>query len=178
MNKFIAFLRGINVGGHRRIKMAELKKMFEDLGFAKVQTYIQSGNVIFQTIDSCDKTLSEKIESAISEQFGFTVPVIIRTCKEMKKILSQNPFPNIKDFKQLNVTLLSDKPKPEERKEMDKLDFGADKFVIKGKEVYISYEGKCYLSKLTNNLLEKKLKVSATSRNWKTINKMNEMCCE
>src|SRR6476661_2184057 len=96
--QYISILRGINVSGQKKIVMAELRKLYESLGFTDVQTYIQSGNIVFQFKKETDVKLAHKIETAIEKQFGFEVPVIIRTKEELEHISSDNPF-----LKQKNI---------------------------------------------------------------------------
>ena len=92
MATFISLLRGINVSGQKKIKMDELKKLYDSLGFKKVQTYIQSGNVVFECHDASIPKITERIKKKIKESFGFDVIVLIRTKEEFKKITRNNPF--------------------------------------------------------------------------------------
>ncbi len=179
MNKKIAILRGINVGGKRKILMADLRAMLEKMNFSNVKTYIQSGNVIFDAAETNNLKLSASIAKAITEQFGFEVPVIVRTSEEWAKSVGQNPFYNKgADIGQLHLTFLSEEPKPEEKEKTESYNYEPDKFVIQGKDVFIYCDGKYHKSKLGNNFFEKKLKVNATTRNWKTVLKLLELCGE
>ena len=114
--RYISILRGINVGGNRKILMADLKNLYEKLGFGKVQTYIQSGNVIFeseQNVPNID--LEEKIQQTIAETFGFDIPLIVRTSGEWAESIAKNPFlkePNF-DIDRLHLTCLKKIPSPE-----------------------------------------------------------------
>jgi uncharacterized protein (DUF1697 family) len=178
MHQKIAILRGINVGGHRKILMVDLKKTFMNLGFTDIITYIQSGNVIFNIdgeISYID--LSEKIEKAISKKYGFDVPVIIRTADELENVISINPFlqEDEVNIDRLFLTFLKDKPLEENREKTESYDFSPDRFVIDDKHVFIFCEGKYHKTKLSNNFFESKLKTSATSRNWKTVLKLREL---
>jgi uncharacterized protein (DUF1697 family) len=178
MHKKIAILRGINVGGKRIILMADLKAIFEHLGFIDIVTYIQSGNVIFNTNErSSNIKLSDKIEKAISEKYGFDVPVIIRTAEELKKAVSINPFlkEDEVNIDKLFLSFLKDKPLEEYREKTESYDFSPDRFVIDDKDVFIFCEGKYHKTKLSNNFFESKLKTSATSRNWKTVLKLRDL---
>ncbi len=178
MNKKIAILRGINVGGRRKILMADLRAMLEAMNFSNVKTYIQSGNVIFDAEGKTDNiTLAKNIAKAITEKFGFDVPVIVRTTKEWAQSVKQNPFyKDGVDISHLHLTFLSEAPKEEEKQNAESYNYEPDKFVIQGKDVFIYCEGKYHKSKLTNNFFEKKLKVNATTRNWKTVLKLLELC--
>jgi uncharacterized protein (DUF1697 family) len=173
MTIYIALLRGINVSGHNLIKMTELKRMFEAMGFARVQTFIQSGNVLFATDDDAG-SLCARIEQEITTGFGMTVPVVLRTAAELERIIRDCPFPAdaLAEGENIYVTLLADQPAPERITQMLSVPGGIDEFRIIGRELYILYRQPAHLSKLTNNLTERKLGTAATTRNWQTINKL------
>jgi len=175
MNKKIAIFRGINVGGKRKILMADLKSMCEKLGLENVTTYIQSGNLIFNS-DKPNSGLENDLERAISEKYGFDVPVIVRTEKELENSINNNPFFN-KDanIKHLHLTFLKEKPKKENIEKTLNFNYEPDKFKIDDKDSFIFCAGKYHESKLTNNFFEKQLKVGATTRNWKTVLKLSEL---
>ena len=178
MQTFISILRGINVSGQKKILMVDLKKLYESLKFSEVKTYIQSGNVVFKSDSKIsDIQLARKIEKAISAKYKFEVPVIIRTKEELEKILSQNPFTKEKsiDPKKLHVTFLSETPDREKVVQIKEVDFSPDQFIIKGKEIYLHIPNSYGETKLSNKFFENKLKVSATTRNWNTVNKLFEM---
>lgn len=178
MTRYISILRGINVGGKRKMLMTDLKKLYGDLGFSNVVTYIQSGNVIFDlgTKESSIQ-IADKIEQSISHKYGFEVPVIVRTIPELQQSFKSNPFLISQgvEIERLCLTFLKSLPSEEKLKSLVGLDFHPDKFKIIDKDVFIYYSGKSRDSKLTNNLFEKKLKVSATTRNWKTVRKLVEL---
>jgi uncharacterized protein (DUF1697 family) len=178
MAKYISILRGINVGGKRKILMKDLKSLFEKMGFSKVETYIQSGNVIFELEPKgSNADLEKNIQHSISETFGFDVPVIVRNADEWAKSVANNPFWKEKDvdIDRLHLTFLKDLPVPEKLEKISTFTFPPDKFEIIGKDAFIfcstSYSG----SKLTNQFFESKLGVQATTRNWKTVMKLDEM---
>jgi uncharacterized protein (DUF1697 family) len=184
MQTFISILRGINVSGQKKILMAELKVLYESLGFKEVKTYIQSGNVIFSLEDeksSTDQELARKIEKAIAEKYNFQVPVLVRTVDEMKNTLAENPF--IKENKdietdKLHVTFLAEEPVKANLEAIKTLDYLPDRFIISGKEVFLYIPDKYGETKLSNKFFETKLKVSATTRNWNTVNKLVELAGE
>jgi uncharacterized protein (DUF1697 family) len=181
MQTFISILRGINVSGQKKIRMVDLKKLYESLGFSDVKTYIQSGNVIFKSDSNIsDIQFAKKIEKAISEQYLFEVPVIIRTSKELEKIILDNPFMKEKniDVKKLHTTFLSETPGKEKAALIKEADFLPDRFEIKGKEIYLHIPGSYGETKLSNKFFESKLKVSATTRNWNTVNKLFELALQ
>lgn len=169
---FLSILRGINVSGHKQIKMADLKVLYESLGFKNVTTYIQSGNVIFENINA--KDLSKQIEKSIFEKYNFHVPVIIRSIEEMGKTLHDNPFLKEKNVEldKLHVTYLENEPLAESLDKMKEINYAPDRFYIAGKEVYVYCPGGYGNTKLSNTFFENKLKVKATTRNWKTTNEI------
>lgn len=177
MPKFIAILRGINVGGKRKILMADLRLLFQGLGFTNIHTYIQSGNVIFDT-DGKEENhkVADKIEKQILEHFGFDVPVIVRTAKEIKQTVSANPF--LKEgaaIERLYLTFLKKDPAPENIETIKTFNYPPDRFKIQANNVYGFCSGKFSDTKYTNNFFEQKLKTAATTRNWKTVLKLLEM---
>jgi uncharacterized protein (DUF1697 family) len=172
----VAMLRGINVSGHNIIRMERLRAVFEDLGFAQVRTYVQSGNVIFET-DDPPTGLAAKIERKILDEFGFEVPVLTKSAKELKDIIKRNPFvkePEI-DQSKLHVTLLSDDPPRNALGALEPLASGAEQVRIAGRAVYLYCPNGYGKTKLTNTAIEKKLSCRATTRNWATTNKLLEM---
>lgn len=177
MTKYLAILRGINVGGKRRLKMSDLKALFESLGFSKVQTYIQSGNVIFETSENNSDQISKEIEKAILERYNYKVPVIIRTASELKKAIAANPYyvPEEKDVKGLHLTFLKAKPGENEIQKAMEANFAPDEFEILGKHIYLHCQGKYSDSKLSNTFFESKLKIPGTTRNWRTMLKLEKM---
>ncbi|MGI8950739.1 MAG: DUF1697 domain-containing protein [Chitinophagaceae bacterium] len=178
MQTFISILRGINVSGQKKILMSDLKTLYESLKFKDIITYIQSGNVIFKADTKLfDEELAKKIEKLILKKYGFIVPVIIRRIEEMENIISINPFLKEKNInvEKLHITLLAETPKRENSESLKNIDYSPDKFVIIGKEIFLYCPINYGETKLSNKFFENKLKVSATTRNWKTINKLVEI---
>jgi len=178
MTKRIAILRGINVGGKRKILMVDLKKILSKLGFEDMQTYIQSGNVIFNsTRKHDDLEFANEIEQSISNKYGFDVPVIVKTENKLNEAISSNPFFKKKDadIERLHLTFLKEIPEKEKLENIKSYDYSPDKFEINGNNVFVYCSGKYSDSKLTNKFFESKLKVSATTRNWKTVLKLSEL---
>ena len=177
MSLYVALLRGINVSGQKKILMADLRVLFAEAGFAQVQTYIQSGNVIFGSPKTSNVVeIKLLIEQAIERNYSYHVAVTILAPEEIKNILHGNPFvqQNL-DITKLGVTLLSDLPSQEQIMLLDTYDFTPDEFIYQDKLVYVYYPNGFGRSKLTNNFFESKLKRSATSRNWKTMLKLHEL---
>lgn len=178
MNTYISILRGINVSGQKKILMADLKALYEELGFRDVVTYIQSGNVIFKThFDASAGELAEIIDNGISGRYDFMVPVIVRTLAELKKAAELNPFlkeDNI-DLEKLHVTFLANKPSENFLRNIKSYNYPPDRFSIIGREVYLHCPNKYGETKFSNKFFESKLKVIATTRNWNTVTKLIEL---
>lgn len=175
MPVYISILRGINVGGHKMIKMDALRSMYEHLGFTNVKTYIQSGNVIFTSLEIPLPELSNLIILKIQETFGFDVPVLVLSQSEIKVIIQNNPFIINKDVQSLHVTFLSDIPQQADIDAITGGNYGNDEFAVSGRAVYLFCPGPYHATKLSNTFFEKKLRVSATTRNWKTVVALAEM---
>ncbi|MGE8203060.1 DUF1697 domain-containing protein [Heyndrickxia sp. NPDC080065] len=171
MTIYIALLRGINVGGHNIVKMADLKNFFESLGLDKVKTYIQSGNVLFESSEEID-LLQRKIEDEFPATFGFPVNVILRTAKQMEQIIKDCPFPtdHLLEGESVHISFLADLPSEEGINHLENFKNDIDKYQIVGKEVYLFFGQSIRNSKLATQL--KKLDVPITDRNWKTVNKL------
>ncbi|WP_439585099.1 DUF1697 domain-containing protein [Dyadobacter bucti] len=171
---YIAILRGINVSGQKMIKMPLLKKMFEDLVFSDVQTYIQSGNVIFHHAKTDDQDLGKLIHEGILKTFGFEVPVIVLSKAEMGKVLIENPFAKHpeKDVGKLHVTFLSQSPAQDVIVNIEAGKYLPDEFIVKEKSIYLFCPTGYGQTKLHNNFFESKFKATATTRNWKTVNEL------
>lgn len=177
MNTYLAILRGINVSGQKMIKMTELKNLFEHLQFESVRTYIQSGNVLFDSKNSDHDDMTRRIEQAIASRFGFEVPVLIRSQAELEQIVARNPFLTETEIDPafLHVTLLADAPAADRLDAIRQYDYAPDRFQIVGREVYLYCPGGYGNTKLSNTFFENKLKVRATTRNWKTVNELVRM---
>jgi len=168
MAKYISILRGINVGGKRKILMKDLKALFEQLECSNVETYIQSGNVIFVSKQTNHKKLEDKIEQAITLAYGFDVPVIVRSAEAWHDIYKNNPYSK-EDINKLHIVFLKDGPSGEQQTLIDSNKYLPDLFSIGSSHIYLCCNGNYRDTKLSNNLFEKKLKISATTRNWKTF---------
>jgi uncharacterized protein (DUF1697 family) len=171
MSNYIAMLRGINVSGHKIIKMEQLRAAFASLGFNNVKTYIQSGNVVFEAAGGSAAGLAGKIERKILRDFGFSVPVSLKTLKEMEKVIKNNPFPKDPaiDHSRLHVTFLSGDPPKTALEQLQPLAATLEQFRIIDREIYLHCPNGYGNTKLSNAAIEKKLSVGATTRNWKTV---------
>ena len=177
MLAYIAMLRGINVGGHKAIKMEALRTLCGDLGFRNVETYVQSGNIAFQSSVANPIILSKRIGDRILQSFRFEVPVLVRDSKQMRNVTGNNPFLKEKsvDLSKLHVIFLSKVTQKDSVKELEKLSTGPDRFYSSPLEIYLYCPGGYGRSKLSNDGIEKALSVTATTRNWKTTNTLSEM---
>lgn len=174
MKKRIALLRGINVGGKRKILMVDLRGLLTDaLEFKNVTTYIQSGNILFHCEEIIPSTvLEDSIKQLIFDAYGFEVPTIVRRVEELEDLVFKNPFLETAEISELYVTFLKEVPTTEVLEFINEFDATPDKFQIVKNNIYGYCSGKYSDSKLTNNFFEKKLKTVATTRNWKTILKL------
>jgi uncharacterized protein (DUF1697 family) len=153
------------------IKMPELATLFESLHYKNVKTYIQSGNVIFQASETNVDDITKRIEKKITEQFGFEVPVLVREKSYMASVVKNNPFllSQDKDVTKLHVTFLAKEP---EKSDFDKINqslYLPDEYILSGSVIYLYCPNGYGNTKLNNNFFESKLKITATTRNWKTV---------
>jgi uncharacterized protein (DUF1697 family) len=170
MPVYIAMLRGINVTGHKIIKMEALRASVAALGFKNVESYVQSGNLIFETPTDSAAALSPKIERRILRDFGHSVSVFLRTPKEMAEIIQRNPFPKDPaiDQTKLHVTFLADAAPKNAADLLQPLAAGPEQIRVIDREIYLYCPLGYGNSKISNNAIEKKLSRGATTRNWRT----------
>ena len=172
LKTYISILKGINVGGHHRILMEDLKKLFSALNLCNAVTYIQSGNVVFNTgKEDFPSGIAEKIALKIKEKYGFEVPLIVRTIQQWKNIVSKNPFLVKKnaDPEKCYVVFFFEKPDDNYIEKIKDIKFVPDEFVITEQEAFLYIPGQYHESKLSCDFFEKNLKVKASCRNWKTV---------
>lgn len=177
MPGFVALLRSINVGGRNKVAMADLRELVTSLGYREVTTYLQSGNVVF-TGSGPSARVARAIEEAIGASLGLAVPVIARSATELRKVINENPFPDaVSDPKTVHVTFLAKRPDQTKVAELNHLagEFGDDMFVVAGAEVYLHCPDGYGETKLHNTFLERRLGVTATTRNWRTVGTLAEM---
>jgi len=177
MPVFISLLRGINVMGNKVILMADLKKVFEKLGFLEVKTYIQSGNVVFAEQKKSAPELEDLIRFAIKTRFKFEVNVLVLGLDELEGIVQKNPFGKnkLKSGERIYFTILSRVPSKEKSAELLKIDGAGDDIKLIGKTVYVLCRKGYANSVFNNNFIEKILKVNATTRNLETSQKLVEI---
>lgn len=174
MKAYVALLRGVNVAGHASVSMEELRECFESLGLERVRTYIQSGNVVFEHRTANVTSLVESMEKGINAKFGIDVHVIVRTREEMSRIIENIPF-GAREQERAHVTLLSAEPELVPTREIEEVKDRMEKFLVSGREVYLYCPNGYGKSKLSNSFFERKLRVSATTRNWRTVNILYRM---
>jgi uncharacterized protein (DUF1697 family) len=177
MSVVISLLRGINVGGHHKIKMEALRTLYESLGLLDAQTYLQSGNVIFKTKRRDLTLLAKQIEDRIERRFGFRVDVIVRTSSDLRDVIARNPFATRSgvDPSRLLVTFLASNPSAEARDNLAKIKIHPEELRIDGRELYTYYPDGMARPKLSWAAIEKMLKISGTGRNWNTVRKLLEI---
>ena len=172
----IALLRGINVGGHHKLPMKDLKGIFEAAGCTNVQTYIQSGNVVFEPAQAALDELPAQIGEAIEAAFGFSVPIVLRHVDELRQVVASNPFTGEDvDPKTLQIAFLQQAPTAEQIAELDPDRSPPDVFSVIGREIFCYYPNGVRRSKLTNTYFDSKLGTISTARNWRTTLKLLEM---
>lgn len=177
-NIYVTLLRGINVSGQKPIKMVDLCKLYQSLGFDNVTSYIQSGNVIFSSKKNGPVRIKESIEKLINKQFDFDVPVEIRTNFELKNVIENFPYNRLdadEDGTKYLVAFLSKDPGKVSANDIKKHVFLPERLTVIGREVYLHCPMGSGKSKLSNSFIEKKLGVDATTRNWKTVKKLYEL---
>jgi uncharacterized protein (DUF1697 family) len=177
---YIAMLRGINIGPHKRMKMDKLRACCEGLGFADVKTYIQSGNVIFKTPKLSPAALATKLGECIVKDFGFSAEVISRSREEMKAIIDHNPFMKERgiDLSKLHVLFLSGSASVAALKKLRELTLAPDRTHTSGKEIYFYFPNGVSGSSLWKHPLDRVLSLPVTMRNWKTVTALYQMAME
>ncbi|MCM0622952.1 DUF1697 domain-containing protein [Lysinibacillus sp. OL1_EC] len=183
MTKYVALLRGINVGGHNKLKMAELRDALQPLGLQNIRTYIQSGNILFESSES-EELLQQQIQETIQTTFTITSTVIIRTAEEFCSIVNNCPFSDqdladaraVATGESLHVALLPTVPTEENGAKLLQYASEKERCMIKGRDVYLLFYDSIRNAKLSQQL--HKLEVPATVRNWKTMMKLATMIGE
>jgi uncharacterized protein (DUF1697 family) len=170
VSTYVSLLRGINVGGRAKVAMADLRELYAGLGFSDVTTYIQSGNVIF-TSGLPARDIPARIEKGIQERLAMTVRVMVRTPKELAKIVDANPFPEV-DVSRLYVAFLTEAPKAAGVDRLSAFDAGREEFRVAGRQIYLHFPDGAGRARLP---VERAVGVATTVRNWRTVNKLIEL---
>jgi uncharacterized protein (DUF1697 family) len=170
-------LRSVNVGGRNRLAMDDLRGVASTLGYRDVATYVQSGNLVF-TASGSSAAVARAIEQRLAVDFDLSVPVIVRSRSQMRSVLRGNPFAHLEvDAKTIHVTFLADRPEAEGVVQLEASAgrFGHDRLAVVGSDVYLHCPGGYGETKLNNAFLERRLGVTATTRNWRTVTTLAEM---
>lgn len=173
MNTYIAFLRGINVSGQKKFPKAEQEQLFGSLGFEKCRVYIHTGNIIFRASEE-KEALTTRIAHAIQEAYGWEVPVLVKTPSEIEAILLKCPFSEEKKAKSYFI-MLHNAAEPDRIKALEMQDFPCELFTITEECIYLFSDAGYGKAKCNNNFFEQKLKVTATTRNYNTMNRLLEL---
>lgn len=174
--RYLALLRGINVGGNTMIKMSELVAQFESLGFIAVKTYINSGNIAFDLPKTVEEKLVAKIEEALEKRFGRAISVMVREQDSIRQVIAANPFDGqFESHKEMHVLFLKDEMPPDKIGELMDAAPPQERFAVRGREIYCHLPMGVADSLLGRSFIEKKLKVSVTGRNWRTVEKLAEL---
>ncbi len=178
MSTHVVLLRGINLGAHNRIPMAELRALLAELGYPDARTLVQSGNIVLSA-ELAPGKLAAELERAIASKFGVQTPVVVRTREELAAVVALDPLGDVaQEYKLYQVSFLSAEPDPEAVAKLAQGDFAPERFVYVGREIYAWHPGGIHSSRLARMLSDKRLGVVATARNWKTTTKLLEMADE
>jgi len=177
MAVLVALLRAVNLGPHNKVKMETLRDLLAELGCRDVQTYIQSGNVVFRTRANDPAPVGKKIESAIEQHFAVKTTVVLRSPSELRSVIARNPFAKRTGIEpgKLYVFFLTGEPAAEARAKIAQVKVGPEELQLDARELYTYYPDGMGQSKLTPALIERTLKLSGTARNWNTVTKLLEM---
>ncbi len=168
-------LRGINLGPTRRVPMADLRALLGEAGYEDVRTYVQSGNIVLRSTASA-ATLEREVQRLISERFGFDVPVIVRTSRQLAAVVKLNPLGDVaEDPKRYQVSFLAAKPAASVIEQLHAARHPSEALAVHGREIYAWHPDGVARSKLWNALAGKGLGVAATARNWTTVTTLLEM---
>ena len=176
MPAMIAILRGVNVGTHGRISMEALRTLCGSLGWQGVQTYVQSGNVVFRTKERDLHLLTQRFEDAFEKTFGFRAALVLRTTSEMRSVIAANPFAKRKDIEpgKFHVLFLAEESSHEVRKQLEATQVGPEEIKTRAREVFVYYPNGAGQSKLPA-VMDRILKKAGTARNWNSVTRLLEM---
>lgn len=173
--KYVAFLRGINVGGKNKVKMETLREICGALRFENIKTYINSGNIIFETGKSDDKKIAARIENAIEKEFKLKIKTIVRSIAEIEEIVKNNPFAEqFENDKDLHVFFLDEEMPAEKAELLLSNNNENEQYFVRGREIFCLLKVSVLDSLMGKDYIAKKLKLPSTARNWRTVNKILE----
>ena len=172
MNVYISMLKGINVGGQKQLRMESLRESYEGLGFSRVRSYVQSGNIIFESPENNPSNLVKRLEDQIEQVYGYHIAVFIRQPNEIQRILAGNPFINAgnADLSKLHVTFLYHFPSEPWWSEMASPRDSTDEFARSEMAIYLYCPNGYAKTRLSNSFFERRLGMPVTTRNWNTVN--------
>lgn len=174
--RYVALLRGINVGGNTMIKMTELKAAFEGLGLERVVTYINSGNLAFDTTKTAEDKLVARIERAIEKEFGKAIPVMVRRQASISNVLGANPFEGeFESHKEMHVLFMRGEMPADKQAQLMEQQTPDERFAVLDREIYYYSKLGVADSLLGKGFIDKKLKTPVTARNWRTVGKLAEL---
>jgi uncharacterized protein (DUF1697 family) len=175
MDVHVALLRGVDVGGANKLSMSDVRAIFESVGCVRVETIIQSGNVVFEAPAATASDLASVVEAQIKRRFGIAAPVILRTGAALGEIVAANPFLRAgADPATLHLMCLSGRPRPDDVATLDPQRSPHDAFVLRDREIYFSLPNGVARSKFTNTYFDKALRTIGTARNWRTVTRLYE----
>lgn len=175
MDVYVALLRGVNVGGANKLAMGDLRSIFESAGCARVETIIQSGNVVFEAPEAIARKLAPVIEAQIQFRFAIAAPVVLRSRAALREIVENNPFLRSgADPARLHVMCLSSRPNPDDVAALDPQRSPPDEFILRDREIYLRLPNGVARSKLTNAYFDRALRTIGTVRNWRTMTRLSE----
>ncbi|MGC1420162.1 MAG: DUF1697 domain-containing protein [Acidimicrobiales bacterium] len=170
MPTYVALLRGVNVGGHHKVAMSELRSLFESMGFSDVQTLIQSGNVVFV---STRAPVAQHLEAAIEDRFAVVSRVVLRTPADLEEVIENAPA-TMADVSRLHVAFFTDRPAPADVVHLDHERFLPEQFSVRDHDMYVHLPNGAARTKLLD-YLSRRLKVPMTMRNWNTVNRLAQL---
>lgn len=174
MQTYVSLLRGINVNGQKIIKMDALRSLYEKLGFIAVKSYLQSGNIVFKAELTDTELLSNKLQQAVKDTFGFDVPILVMEPLQLEAALKDNPFQQGDgfDIKHVYFSFLFQKASPDDFASVEAKKSAAEQLHWAEQLIFLYCPDGYGKTKLSNNFIEKKLKLMATTRNWNTVNEL------
>lgn len=179
MRRYVALLRGINLGNRNRVPMGELRTALGEQGFSAVRSHLQSGNVVFDHASTEPGVLADEIAGIVTDRFGVRAAVLVRMADEIAGVVERNPLgaqPN--DPAKFLVAFLESEPDPRRARELEERDFGGDRVWVSGREAYLWCPGGLRGSELGRLAWDKQLGVTATARNWNTVLRLASMATQ
>ena len=175
MNRYVVLLRGINVGGHKKISMADLRVLLTDLGYGDVRTHLQSGNAVLSAADAPDRLIAT-LEKRIDAELGMSVSVLVRTAAEMRRIVRDNPLADVAtDGSRYVVVFLSQPLDPAVVATLDPDAYAPELFRVAEREVYLWHPDGIRDAKMNKINWDRKFRVVASARNWNTVTRLADM---